>query len=162
MTTSLYQNSAQAIRRSAPDQTFPQKNNAFYVTDVTVPKDLLEYVGLVAPIYQGILTPRDTLYPGLGPRDPTLRLQGPRRRVCQPADYGDLSLTGGDGSTEARCPPPEGPRRGTASFGESRSRAASLNPEDVRPLKAQRGATPEITRRLGVGRTWVRRNLAAG
>ena len=27
------------------------------------------------------------------------------------------SLTGGDGLRRARCPPPEGPRRGTASFG---------------------------------------------
>lgn len=68
VTTTLYPNSQQAIRRSALDQTFPQANNAFYVTDVVVPAGLLRYVGRVAPIFQGVLTPRNTLYPGLGPQ----------------------------------------------------------------------------------------------
>jgi hypothetical protein len=68
-TTALYPNSAAAIRGSALDQTFlPPINSAFYVEDVKVGAGHYLYVGKTAPIYQGILTPRNTLYPGLGPQ----------------------------------------------------------------------------------------------
>ena len=86
VTTVLYPNSAVAIRKSALDQTFlpPTTNfnttpatpayygsglpNAFYVQDVMVPAGHWVFVGRVGPIYQGVLTPRNTLYPGLGPQ----------------------------------------------------------------------------------------------
>ena len=86
VTTVLYPNSAVAIRKTALDQTFlpPTTNfnttpatpayygsglpNAFYVQDVVVPAGHWVFVGRVAPIYQGVLTPRNTLYPGLGPQ----------------------------------------------------------------------------------------------
>jgi hypothetical protein len=86
VTTVLYPNSAVAIRKSALDQTFlpPPTNyntspsspafygdglpNAFYVEDVEVPASHWVFVGRVAPIYQGVLTPRNTLYPGLAPQ----------------------------------------------------------------------------------------------
>jgi len=72
VTTRVYPTSAAAIRGSALDQTFgPPPNEAFYVEEVIVkpptniPANHL-YVGKVAPIYQGILAPRNTLYPGMG------------------------------------------------------------------------------------------------
>jgi hypothetical protein len=69
VTTSLYPNSAAAIRGAALDQTFlPPINSAFYVEDVKVGAGHSVYEGRVAPIYQGVLTPRNTLYPGLGPQ----------------------------------------------------------------------------------------------
>jgi hypothetical protein len=67
VTTALYPTSAAAIRGSALDQTFlPPNNTAFYVEDVSVGAGHYLYVGKTGPIYQGILTPRNTLYPGLG------------------------------------------------------------------------------------------------
>lgn len=68
VTTSLYPNSAVAIRKSALDQTFLPLPTAFYVEDVQVPTKHWVFVGRVAPIYQGVLTPRNTLYPGLAPQ----------------------------------------------------------------------------------------------
>jgi len=68
VTTSLYPNSAVAIRKSALDQTFQPPNTAFSVEDVSVGAGHYVIVGRVAPIYQGVLTPRNTLYPGLGPQ----------------------------------------------------------------------------------------------
>ena len=69
VTTKLYPNPAAAIRgRPALDQTFLPPNSAFYVEDVKVGAGHHVYVGRVAPIYQGVLTPRNTLYPGLGPQ----------------------------------------------------------------------------------------------
>ena len=65
VTTALYPNSAVAIRKSAIDQTFLPLPTAFYVEDVYVPAGQYASVGRVAPIYQGVLTPRNTLYPGL-------------------------------------------------------------------------------------------------
>lgn len=65
VTTALYPNSAVAIRKSALDQTFLPLPTAFYVEDVYVPAGQYVSVGRVAPIYQGVLTPRNTLYPGL-------------------------------------------------------------------------------------------------
>jgi hypothetical protein len=66
VTTALFPNSAVAIRKSALDQTFQPPNSAFYVEDVKVPTGHYVFVGRVGPIYQGVLTPRNTLYPGLG------------------------------------------------------------------------------------------------
>ncbi len=66
VTTQLFPNSAVAIRKSALDQTFQPPNSAFYVEDVKVPAGHYVFVGRVGPIYQGVLAPRDTLYPGLG------------------------------------------------------------------------------------------------
>lgn len=43
-----------------------------------------------------------------------------------------------------------------------RLRTASLKVEEVRRLKAERVSHAEIARRLGIGRTSVRRMLAAG
>jgi hypothetical protein len=69
VTTTLYPTPAAAVRGSALDQTFlPPTNTAFYVEDVRVGTGHYLYVGKTAPIYQGILTPRNTLYPGLGPQ----------------------------------------------------------------------------------------------
>ena len=86
VTTALYPNSAVAIRKSALDQTFlPPSTNfntvppspafygdglptAFYVEDVKVPAGHYVFVGRTGPFYQGVLTPRNTLYPGLGPQ----------------------------------------------------------------------------------------------
>jgi hypothetical protein len=69
VTTTLYPTPAAAIRGSALDQTFfPPTNTAFYVEDVKVGAGHYLYVGKTATIYQGILTPRNTLYPGLGPQ----------------------------------------------------------------------------------------------
>ena len=65
VTTALYPNSAVAIRKSALDQTFLPLPTAFYVEDVEVPARHWVFLGRVAPIYQGVLTPRNTLYPGL-------------------------------------------------------------------------------------------------
>ena len=66
VSTALFPNSAVAIRKSALDQTFQPPNSAFYVEDVKVPTGHYVFVGRVGPIYQGVLTPRNTLYPGLG------------------------------------------------------------------------------------------------
>ena len=66
VTTALFPNSAVAIRKSALDQTFQPPNSAFYVEDVKVPTGHYVFAGRVGPIYQGVLTPRNTLYPGLG------------------------------------------------------------------------------------------------
>jgi hypothetical protein len=70
VSTDQYPNSAVVIRKSALDQTFTPPNRAFYLADVSVtatPRAKVEvYVGKVAPIYQGIIRPRNTLYPGLG------------------------------------------------------------------------------------------------
>jgi hypothetical protein len=85
VTTALFPNSAVAIRRSALDQTFQGANTAFYVEDVKVPKGHYVFVGRVAPIDQGVLKPRDTLYPGLGSqvvldnsRAPDIKFTNPR------------------------------------------------------------------------------------
>lgn len=84
VTTALFPNSAVAIRKSALDQTFlPPVTTvsagqfvpayygsglptAFYVEDVKVPAGHYVFVGRTGPFYQGVLTPRNTLYPGGG------------------------------------------------------------------------------------------------
>ena len=51
-------------------------------------------------------------------------------------------------------------RRGGRPHG--RPRTASLKADDIRRHKAERVSRSEIARRLGIGRTSVRRILAAG
>ncbi|MBV8126254.1 MAG: helix-turn-helix domain-containing protein [Planctomycetaceae bacterium] len=54
------------------------------------------------------------------------------------------------------------PRPAREADPHGRPRTASLKGEEVRRLKAERVSHSEIARRLGIGRTSVRRILAAG
>ena len=69
VTTALFPNSAVAIRKSALDQTFlPRAAHRLLRRGRHCAGAHWVFVGRVAPIYQGVLTPRNTLYPGLAPQ----------------------------------------------------------------------------------------------
>ena len=84
VTTSLFPNSAVAIRKSALDQTFLPPNTAIYVEDVSVGAGHYVYVGRVAPIYQGVLASKYPV-PGTGPPDRDRQLVRQGRGVREPA-----------------------------------------------------------------------------
>ena len=86
--------------------------------------------------------------------------------LTTPIGSSDGRDAGGLRRVRARDPPRAGPRRDRpGSEGgppHGRPRTASLQAAQVLRLKAERVSHSEIARRLGIGRTSVRRILAAG